>query len=172
MEGPTVTRDNAQSLHVCLTALCQAFTSCKPRRGKACRPRRRCGVDSGRHGCSTARPDTSGVRSLWFEVLHEDVLSQARTTQTPGAMDMVLVLECVARFLFRETNLHVDLVPLLPVCRALAPWSTALQAWLDNTLRVVARFQEAFAVGRCTVTFLARTGPRGAHAPSRAPFAH
>ena len=63
------------------------------------------------------------------------------------AMRLLVVLECLARFLYEETNLHVDLVPLLPVCRALAVWNTALQDWLNNTVRAVARYQLAFAVG-------------------------
>ena len=73
------------------------------------------------------------------------------------AMRLLVVLECLARFLYEETNLHVDLVPLLPVCRALAVWNTALQDWLNNTVRAVARYQLAFAVA---VTFLVRTSRR------------
>ena len=48
------------------------------------------------------------------------------------------------------------------MCRALAAWSTALQDWLDNTVRIVARFHGAFAVGRRAVTFLVRAGRRAA----------
>ena len=66
-----------------------------------------------------------------------------------------MVLECLARFLYEETNLHVALVPLLPVCRALAAWHTALQDWLDNTVRAVAQYQ------------LVRTGRRARRMPRR-----
>jgi len=76
-----------------------------------------------------------------------------------------VVLECLARFLYEETNLHVALVPLLPVCRALAAWHTALQDWLDNTVRAVAQYQLAFAVGPSAVT-------RPAHAAQGAPGGH
>ena len=68
------------------------------------------------------------------------------------AMRLLVVLECLARFLYEETNLHVELVPLLPVCRALAVWNTALQDWLNNTVRAMARYQLAFAVGPSGVT--------------------
>ena len=85
-----------------------------------------------------------------------------------------MVLECLARFLYEETNLHVALVPLLPVCRALAAWHTALQDWLDNTVRAVAQYQLAFAVGPSAVTFLVRTGrpARPAHATQGVPGGH
>ncbi|MCV6613939.1 MAG: hypothetical protein OIF35_03105 [Cellvibrionaceae bacterium] len=83
------------------------------------------------------------------------------------AMRLLAVLECLARFLFEETNLHVDLVPLLPVCRALAVWNTLLQDWLDNTVRAVARYQLAFAVGPSAVTFRVRTGRRARRMPRR-----
>ena len=80
-------------------------------------------------------------------------------------MRWLVVLECLARFLYEETNLHVALVPLLPVCRALAAWHTALQDWLDNTVRAVAQYQLAFAVGPSAVT-------RPAHAAQGAPGGH
>lgn len=82
-------------------------------------------------------------------------------------MRLLVVLECLARFLYEETNLHVDLVPLLPVCRALAVWNTALQDWLNNTVRAVARYQLAFAVGPSPF-WCGRAGAP-AHATSGAP---
>ena len=82
-------------------------------------------------------------------------------------MRWLVVLECLARFLYYETNLHVALVPLLPVCRALAAWNTSLQDLLDNTIRVVAQFQLAFAVGPTAVTFMVRTGRRARRMPRR-----
>eukprot|EP00434_Breviolum_minutum_P014337 symbB.v1.2.012644.t1/scaffold877.1/size158077/1 len=82
-------------------------------------------------------------------------------------MRWLVVLECLARFLYEETNLHVALVPLLPVCRALAAWNTSLQDLLDNTIRVVAQYQLAFAVGPTAVTFMVRTGRRARRMPRR-----
>ena len=79
-------------------------------------------------------------------------------------MTLVLVLECVARFLY-DHGPHVDLVPLLPVCTELGAWNTTLQDFLDNTVRLVARHNSAWAVGQSTVMFLVRTGrrPRRGH---------
>ena len=92
---------------------------------------------------------------------------ETRTFRSLSAMRWLVVLECVARFLFEETNLHVALVPLLPVCRALAAWNTSLQDLLDNTIRVVAQYQLAFAVGPTAVTSMVRTGRRARRMPRR-----
>ncbi len=81
-------------------------------------------------------------------------------------MSLLLVLECVARFLY-EHGPHVDLVPLVAVCTALEAWNTTLQDFLDNTVRLVARHNGAWAVGQSTVMFLVRTGRRAERMPQR-----
>ena len=100
-----------------------------------------------------------------FSWLKKD--QETRTFRSLSAMRWLVVLECLARFLYYETNLHVALVPLLPVCRALAAWNTSLQDLLDNTIRVVAQYQLAFAVGPTAVTFMVRTGRRARRMPRR-----
>ena len=79
---------------------------------------------------------------------------------------LLLVLECVAKYLYHNRP-HVELVPLVQVCQSLAQWHTVMQAHLDNTVRVVAHHQGAWAADGHTVTFLVRTGHRALRMPRR-----
>ena len=84
------------------------------------------------------------------------------------AMRWLVVLECVARFLFEETNLHVALVPLLPVCRALAAWNTSLQDLAGQHQSVLWLSTNWLLLwGRAAVTFMVRTGRRARRMPRR-----
>ena len=71
-------------------------------------------------------------------------------------MDGLLVLNVVANFLFHHEQ--KALVPLVQTCRYFGPILLRVWEHLDNTLRVAANLQGAWAIGSSQVTFYIRIG--------------
>ena len=71
-------------------------------------------------------------------------------------MDVLLVLNVVADFLFHHEQ--KALVPLVQTCTHFGPILTRVWDHVDNTVRVAANLQGAWAVGGSQVTFFVRIG--------------
>ena len=80
-------------------------------------------------------------------------------------MDVLLVLNVVADFLFHHEQ--KALVPLLQTCTHFGPILTRVWDHVDNTLRVAANLQGAWAIGSSQVTFFVRIGRQARKAVMR-----
>ena len=101
------------------------------------------------------------LQQIFFDVCVAESLASAQCSNLLSpfpleAMDVLLVLDVVAAFLYHHEQ--KALVPLLQTCTHFGPILTRVWDHVDNTLRVAAGCQGAWAVGSSQVTFFVRTG--------------